>query len=224
MSGEEALISVQTVNSQRSEKCQRMNFRVESVDGTECLQVDNAYSVHDLPLGTACLPKSVELSHWKHLSDVVFKDIGEAKIEILLGCDTPEVHWPLDHRIGGRREPFAVKTVLGWVLLGPLRVDGSDSIVRHTTTNEPVEHMLSRLWDHDFGDDDEKTALSLNDIQAIEKVQRSLRLVDGHFVIGLPWICDNPTFPDNRWYVMTRLMAQGKDLFLIPKCLTSIRV
>ncbi len=37
--------------------------------------------------------------------------------------DVPEAHWALDQRRGRRKEPYAVKTLLGWTLLGPVETE-----------------------------------------------------------------------------------------------------
>ena len=52
---------------------------------------------------------------------------------MLMGMDVPEAHCPLDRRAGGRRDPFAVRTAVGWILLGPI---GSSS-----DTQPRVNHL-----------------------------------------------------------------------------------
>jgi hypothetical protein len=37
----------------------------------------------------------------------------------LIGSDVPEVFWTLDQRRGDKRQPYAVKTILGWTVIGP---------------------------------------------------------------------------------------------------------
>ena len=55
-------------------------------------------------------------------------NVGDLEIEVIIRCDAPKTHWSLDQKVGNRHQPFAVKTVLGWILFGLLGRD-------NTTTN-----------------------------------------------------------------------------------------
>ena len=61
---------------------------------------------------------------WPHLSDVPLEVIDSGEVVLLIGCDVPEAHWVLDQRLGGRKNPYAVKTLLGWTVFGPTSFSG----------------------------------------------------------------------------------------------------
>ncbi|VDP92893.1 unnamed protein product [Echinostoma caproni] len=44
-----------------------------------------------------------------------FEDVPDTRMDILIGCDVPETHWVLDQRVGGRRDPYAVRMIFGCV-------------------------------------------------------------------------------------------------------------
>ena len=70
--------------------------------------------------------------YWPRLSDMRFDDIGVTEVGGLVGCDPSDTHWVLDQRLGGKRQPFAVRTILAWMLLGP-RTDKKGSLIVNTT-------------------------------------------------------------------------------------------
>ncbi|TPP64147.1 hypothetical protein FGIG_06580 [Fasciola gigantica] len=66
---------------------------------------------------TAYIPSG--LDSWSHLKGVHFEEIKDRTVDLLIGTNTPEAHWVQDQRTGTSRQPYAVKTVLGWMLLEP---------------------------------------------------------------------------------------------------------
>ena len=77
--------------------------------------------------------------------------MGRLEIELIIGCDTPEAHWSLDQRVGNRHQPFAVKTVLGWVLFGPLnKSDATTNSLCLLSSCKELEQQLATLYNHEL--------------------------------------------------------------------------
>ncbi|KAA3676423.1 uncharacterized protein DEA37_0003187 [Paragonimus westermani] len=127
-----------TVNGLTTARCKNARLRIVSLDGQETVDINNAYSVADLPLRPVPSIKE-EAQRWSHLKDLPFDEIHDAKVTILIGCDVPGAHWVMDQKLGKRGQPFAVRSLLGWVLSGPLqrkpRETVSNNCVRHDETN-----------------------------------------------------------------------------------------
>ncbi|CAB3999108.1 Hypothetical predicted protein, partial [Paramuricea clavata] len=66
------------------------------------------------------IPEVDDIGHWSHLNDIEFPKLNDKEVSILIGSDVPEVHWTLEERWGGPKEPVAVRTILGWTLFGPI--------------------------------------------------------------------------------------------------------
>jgi len=47
-------------------------------------------------------------------------DREEKAVSVLIGNDVPEEHWVYNERHGRQRQPYAVRTPLGWMLSGCL--------------------------------------------------------------------------------------------------------
>ena len=54
-------------------------------------------------------------NQWPHLKDLPLMEVG-GKVDILLGVDHADLMLPSEHRIGGTREPCAMKTTWGWIV------------------------------------------------------------------------------------------------------------
>ncbi|XP_065926161.1 uncharacterized protein [Magallana gigas] len=114
--------------------------------------------------------------------------------------------------------PFAVKTLLGWVINGPLEI--------HATSNDTyvsvnrvdaklmnnLEEQIRNQFNHDFNERtiDDKCEPSKEDRRFIECVSNSIHFEDGHYVISLPFKSENVCLPNNRKQVEQRLSSLQK--------------
>ena len=67
-----------------------------------------------------------EIGKWPHLVGIHPITLRDKKVGIILGCDMPEVHEILDQRIGVSKQPYVVKSVLGWTIRGLCGVKGTN--------------------------------------------------------------------------------------------------
>lgn len=91
--------------------------------------------------------------------------------------------------------PYAVKTILGWTVNGPLGGDISDESAcdqPQVSVNMISVVTLDELWKQQFKvyfpecGQDEQQGLSREDCQLMDLVTKSAELVGGHYTIGLP--------------------------------------
>lgn len=73
---------------------------------------------------------------WAHLDDLPLSETG-GRIDILLGLDHASLLIPTDYRIGEANEPCAWKTILGWVVRGPIGDGGSMPARVHLLFGQP---------------------------------------------------------------------------------------
>ena len=81
---------------------------------------------------------------------------------LLIGQDFPAVLRPLDVKCGRPNEPFAVLSILGWTLNGPVASQAtSRRVISHFVLSMEIEKKLDRLWEienydpqHCFSPDD----------------------------------------------------------------------
>ncbi|THD20027.1 hypothetical protein D915_009346 [Fasciola hepatica] len=125
-----------------------------------------------LLMQTAYVPSG--LDSWLHLKDVHFEEIKDRTVDLLIGNNTPEAHGVQDQRMRISRQPYAVKTVLGWVLLGPTGRSTTRRKYANCLASEvTMKSEILKLYETEFGDATHKESAShsLEDKVFLEIVQ-----------------------------------------------------
>lgn len=60
-----------------------------------------------------------DIEKWPHLNGVELPSIDKKEARLLIGTDVPEMFWVLEERRGNKGEPCAIRSPLGWTLMGP---------------------------------------------------------------------------------------------------------
>ena len=107
------------MSGESSIKVGQANVRVNAVDSHDnrTLEIENVKVVDNLNVTTA---RAKDLSKWPHLKDLEIPDVDDAQVTMLIGANVPEAQVHKKFRRGGSGEPYAVRTVLGWAMLGPV--------------------------------------------------------------------------------------------------------
>ena len=159
-----------------------------------------------LPLGSP--PTKEDTSKWPQLNGIDFPRTQSDKVSALIGSDVPEAHWVCDQRRGRRGQPYAVCTPLGWTLMGPLNSFDRDcfsvNFVRYD--DEMLHRQMESMFRSDFNEPmiTSKVAMSVEDQRALTQMESSVKLVNGHYQLGLPWKHDTVNLPNNREFAMGR--------------------
>ena len=132
--------------------------------------------------------------------------------------DEPVEEFEVQHLDGGdgvdkqrvmneARELRASKTLDG-------KLPCEDSLTKREIEDEILQEQLEKLWKTDFRDSvvSSSTSPSIEDKKALEKMERSLKMVDGHYQVALPRRTDPPYLPSNRSMVERRAALLRKRL------------
>ena len=158
------------------------------------------------------------MKEWPHLVDITLPSIEQGQVELLVGADTPEAFWTLDQRVGKPKEPYAVRTPLGWTLMGPVsRKQGSTPSFHANFIHlevDSLEQQLKQFWRVDFGGylNQDSVGDSVEDLRALKVMNESAVMVDGHYQVALPWRSSPPVLPNNRRLAEARLGYLKKRL------------
>ncbi|KAK3518715.1 hypothetical protein QTP70_008921 [Hemibagrus guttatus] len=130
-----------------------------------------------------------------------------ADVELLIGMNVPRVLEPLEVIRSVDKGPYAIKTMLGWTVNGPLGggcCDGPDVYQSAGTINRISAVTLDELWKQQFKTDfpecsqEEQPGLSREDCRFLEMVNNTVKLVDGHYSIALPLKDRKISMPNNH--------------------------
>ncbi|XP_037294405.1 uncharacterized protein LOC119189305 [Manduca sexta] len=196
------------VNMAQKEKASKLvTVRIRGVTEDEPHSI-RARTIKHLKLHQQTIP--AVLMKLKHLRDLPEELCYErARPGILLGADHWEHIVSRELRVGGRNEPAASRTLLGWVVHGTL----PRSVI---TKKENVLHIYEREHDglHNLVEDHFKIeALGVTpeprvsdaDRRAIATLKTSIRKIDCGYEVGLPWRQDNTAMPPSYNAALRRL-------------------
>ena len=163
-------------------------------------------------------------ARFRNVKDIQFPDPGPRPfVDILIGVDYAELHYSFKD-VGGRSgKPVARLTPLGWTCVGsPNGLKGSDLqtsfthtyLVReHKQDSDEISVLLRSFWEVPAsGTLKEAQILNYDDKFAPEKVEKSIKYVDGRYQVAIPLKDDKPELPDNYNMAVRRLFNTEKRL------------
>ena len=150
------------------------------------------------------------LEQWPHLKHVYFPEVERKKISVLLGTNVQEAFIPLEVKKGKPNEPLAIKSCIGWSILGGSSArQACRSVQVNLISGEDVSlsHQLEEFWKiESYGTTQGVSkAMSVEDRRALKQIDDSICKVHGHYQMALLWKDDNPALPYNRALAKARL-------------------
>ena len=220
LKGDLQSMSINTLSDTSSVETLVVSLDVTGVDRARrgapfCLK--RVHALADFPVLCESRATHEELQKFDHLRGIPVPRVAKTGVMLLIGQDAPHLLAPHDVRRGQEGEPYAVKTVLGWTVNGPL----TDGVPQAATTHYVqgnLEAQVERFWKLDVGGNlaCDSPSMSLNDKKALRIWEQSLHVVDGHYQLAIPFKADNPGLPDDRCMAEKRLASLRKRLVKDP--------
>ena len=192
-----------------------VDLAVRSLDGSGGVDIKGAWSVPKLPISLQGLPSSSDIGRWPHLRGIEIPEIRSEEVMLLIGNNVPEAFWKLDERKGNRGEPYAVQSLLGWTVQGPV----TSGECREAYVNfqqlqmDMLSEQLNIMYNQEFNDPPSNGKLmSLNDKRALKIMEDTVHMDGGHYKVALPWKHENVNLPNNKALAEARLKLLGKRL------------
>lgn len=132
------------------------DLAVCGLEETEYIQLSKVFTHSNIPVQEENIPRQQHLHKWPHLSDISLPHI-DAEVGLLIGANNPKVMEPW-HIINSQNDgPYAVKTILGWMVCGPVKNDKMISSTDETTHYSinwisvmEIEQLLVQQYNTDF--------------------------------------------------------------------------
>ena len=131
-----------------------LSLTVEPLDGTDQVYVTRLWTVDKLNASSRSIPSEQDARQWPHLQDIKLPSISEKEVRLIIGTNVPDAFWVLEERRGNRGEPYAIRTPLGWTLMGPMeRSDGEDchmnvrSLEALREVDDCLVHQFEMFWE-----------------------------------------------------------------------------
>ena len=200
-----------TMNGVSQESGRSYSFYVQGVGQKDCIEIQNALSVKDLSVAKSCIPSKEDVAKWRHFDGISVPELERSEVSLLIGADVPEAHWKLEERRGRKKEPYAVRTPLGWSVAGPLGTTPSNNVSSFYIRKEDefLNETVNKMFEMDFSEAtySPEVNMSIEDQKALVLMENSLKVdVDGHYQLDLPFRA-TPNFPNDRRLAERRLFS-----------------
>ena len=209
-------MSLMTLERKNHEATARVvSLKVSSLYGNEELAIPQVFARPNLHLNSSNLVTEAEVQRWPHLKDLPLHHAEMDDVTLLIGQDYPEALMPLTTIPGGKGEPYAVMTRLGWSVSGPV----SHSTVKvpptsHYVSNGDLLHeKVEHFWKiESSGIYEREKGMSVEDRRVLELWDSNVSFSDGHYSLPIPFKNPALTLPDNRQMAERRLSSLKRKL------------
>ena len=125
---------------------------------------------------------------WPHLQGINFPQLGKkCKVDLLIGLDYVELHRSLGEIQGERGEPVARLTPLGWTCVGPVESYETSFFTFHSDQMQNVDQTLQKFWEIENDGIQKGSDMSTNDQRILKGTEESIKFIDDHYEVALPW-------------------------------------
>ena len=185
-----------------------VDVELESLDGSVSKTV-SAFTTERATGNLEAIDWRKYANKWSHLRGIQFPKPGpHPLVDILIGVDHVDLHYSFKDVRARPGEPVARLTPLGWTRVGPastLRSGGLHTNFTHTyffreqqENSDEISNLLRRFWEiENYGTSTEFHPLTTDDKASLEKLEESIRYVDGRYQAAIPWKDDEPALPNN---------------------------
>ena len=209
-------LSLSTMTSQNTviESTKVYGLNVRALNSTESVSVNHAYSRSFIPAERSHIPTKEVTLNWPHLRHLYscIPSIQACEVGLLIGYNCPQALAPKETVTGKANEPYAIRTILGWSVVGyfeatcpPDKTTTHRIFVKEKPVCTPRDAI--RILESDFQHDEESyTKLSHEDMEFIRKLNSGIRQrEDQHLEMPLPFMKESPCLPNNRSSASYRL-------------------
>ena len=212
--GKQTKLTLTTLQGEEnSAECSLVSLQISDLLQENTVELPEVYSRPNLPIPAEAIATQQDVNRWPHLKGVKIPKI-EAEIGLLIGSDVPLALQPREFIPSKNGSPFATRTILGWVLNGPLgRTAPKSSTAHFVQVEKTLDQQFRNYCNLEFNDVVcESKTMSLNDRRALDIMEESVKLENGHYEIALPWKTYPPNLKTNRTVAERRLELLKKRL------------
>ena len=246
--GIQTSLSLKTLHGERTEKCIAVDkLIVTSIQHNYSMQLPRVYSQKTIPVDINDIPSPEKLKRWKYL-EPIFNQLNSppdgTKVSLLIGGNCPKALEPMQVIQSQDGGPYAFRSRLGWCISGPMdglcyskkcnaaavqnedyngcstRLFPSPDVLRETAMKE----MLLAMYKHDFNDlqspiNQDSKQYSLEEKQFLNMMEAECTMVDGHYVLPLPFRNTDIMMPNNKYQAIQRSVQLKSKLSKNPHML-----
>ena len=189
------------------------NLEVCDFNENEHVVLSQCFSLKSLPISKNEIPTKLDASNWDYLNYISMPKLN-ANVGLLIGCNYPQVLQPLEVIPSQNGGPYALKTLLGWSVIGLRflkRPNEKNCVFFVKTKFSAVCDMCMDVCSL------ETTEVSIENKRFLVEVNDSIKLKENnHYEISLPLKFSNLKPPSNREFAYQRLMSLKRKFLKKP--------
>ena len=193
-------------------QCDVLQLKVQNVNGERKIDIA-ACVIPKITEGLKSERVNAVKLEYEHLNNLQFSDLSTKETvatDVLIGADYLWYFQGGDVIKGQPGEPVAIKTVLGYVLSGPVHGVKSEKVstnlvINETKENLQLERQVMQLWDYDSIGIQEQNEVN-------EYLLENIEYTGERYRVRLPWKIGHPFLPDNYNLSLGRLKSQLRRL------------
>ncbi|XP_028394395.1 uncharacterized protein LOC114518573 [Dendronephthya gigantea] len=218
--------------------CKVEGLVVRRPDKRAHVDLPRVYARDNIPCRRDQIPTPEVADKWLHLrkiKDKIPPCQADLQIGLLIGCNCPKAIKPKEVISGKGEEPYAVRTLLGWCIVGPVASasESTDNVdigpstcnciatrevlpearlgptfALNTSTKEEINpSVVKQLFELDFSEKHSSNlSLSRDNRKFLEIVKQGIHQLDNnHYELPLPLKDGNINLPNNRDVAVRRM-------------------
>lgn len=191
------------------------------------VELPATFSRETIPVSEGQIPLVQTAQHWPHLNKMANNLMpydASIGVGLLIGTSCSQALRPLEVIAGEPTAPYAVKTSLGWGIVGRVNREEADhpqvnsipaSCFRAITRAKEVilPSGVEAMLEVDFQERRVGRAFSMDDVAFMKRMEVGMKRTDGgRFTAPLPLRGDGEIWPNNRASALCRLMKSKHKL------------
>ena len=234
LKGIDVNLKLSTMLGEEDIKCQKVSgLVIRGVNDVYKIPLPKTYTRNMIPAQRNQIPDPRSAELWPHLQPIakeITKPQDDVEVGLLIGANCPRAIKPREVIPGKDDDPYAIKTILGWGIIGKISssnefddvVDVNRIETREFTEGKDTKHccfvfksktkeiinpnQVNKMFEQDFSEIIEDKPLSYEDRKFIDIVSKEIhRSEDGHYEIPLPLKDPDLKLPNNREQALNRL-------------------
>ena len=187
-------------------------LEVTDLDVRNVIELPTIYTQEEIqsnPVSKQDIVTQEDISRWSYLRDVRLPSIN-ADIGLLIGNNVSKASEPWTVVNSRGDGPYAVRTLLGWSVNGPLKGAGNTAVrvsVNRIHIDTQIDQQLANYFNQEFSERtiDDEPERSAEDKRFMDMMATNAKYEDGHYQVPLPFRNPGVKMPDNRSVAEQRL-------------------
>ena len=178
-------LNLRTLSGEETVETTYINLQASDLDGQLSVNLKKVYVRPHMSVGLSSLVSREDLKRWQHLEEIEIPNINTEEVHLLISNDVPQALMPLEICSGRPGEPYAVKTVFGWSINGPVGQGPQMTVSYFVDLN--LSNKVERFWKLDNPAGLEDWTLSVCDRKVMSHWEDSLQREGSHYTLGIPF-------------------------------------